>query len=142
MAQYAEGTKVPAKKTRDEIETLLEKYGADAFLYGMDRGAVTIGFRIAGRHVRIALPLADEQDFRGKAKGAFQQDVNERWRALLLTVKAKLVAVDRGISTIEREFLVDIIMPNNRTVGELLQPQLEAAYQSGKMPPLLTGPTS
>jgi hypothetical protein len=55
-------------------------------------------------------------------------------------VRAKLEAVQSGITTLEREFLSDIVMPNNQTVSQWLAPQLDAAYQSGRMPPLLPGP--
>ena len=52
-------------------------------------------------------------------------------------VKAKLEAVESGISTIEREFFYDIVLPNGETIGEWMAPQLETAYQSGTMPPML-----
>ena len=58
-------------------------------------------------------------------------------RALYLIVKAKMEAVEAGISTVEREFLYDIVLPDGRTAGEWLAPQIEAAYNSGDMPALL-----
>lgn len=150
MAQYAKATEVSIRQSRDEIESLLERYGATAFVYATEGLETIIGFRIAERHVRMRLPMRPQADFERNKVGAhrpnptatWEQDCKARWRALVLIIKAKLVAVDQDITTIEREFLTDIIMPNNRTVGEMLQPQLEAAYTSGKMPPLLTGPTS
>jgi hypothetical protein len=42
--------------------------------------------------------------------------------------------------TIKDEFLAYTVMPDGRTVSEWLQPQLENAYQSGNMPPLLPEP--
>ena len=60
----------------------------------------------------------------------------------MLIVKAKLEAIEAGISTIEREFLADVVMPNNQTVGQWLAPQIEQVYLSGKMPPLLPGAES
>ena len=68
--------------------------------------------------------------------------MRQRWRALVLIVKAKLEAIEAGISTLEREFLADIIMPNNQTVGQWLAPQIEQVYLTGKMPPLLPGAQS
>jgi len=56
-------------------------------------------------------------------------------------IKAKLVAVESKRITIKDEFLAYTVMPDGRTVSEWLQPQLEDAYTSGKMPPLLPGPT-
>ena len=52
-------------------------------------------------------------------------------------VKAKLEAVEAGISIFEREFFSDIVLPDGRTVGEYVLPQVEESYRSGLMPPLL-----
>ena len=58
-------------------------------------------------------------------------------RALLLVIKAKLEAVTAGISTIETEFLANIVLPDNTTAGEWMLPQIDRAYCTGEMPPLL-----
>jgi hypothetical protein len=63
----------------------------------------------------------------------------QRWRALALAIKAKLEAVESGIATFEEEFMAYIVLPDGQTVGEFLSPQIEAAYSSGRMPPLLPG---
>ena len=68
---------------------------------------------------------------------AYEQAVRQRWRALALVVKAKLEAVEAGISIFEREFFSDIVLPDGRTVGEYVLPQVEESYRSGLMPPLL-----
>ena len=52
-------------------------------------------------------------------------------------IKAKLEAIHQGISSIEREFLADTIMPDGQTVAEWVEPQLAKAYESGQMPKLL-----
>ena len=49
-------------------------------------------------------------------------------------MKAKLEAVDAGISTFEDEFLSATLLPDGHTVGEWAQPQLEHAYSTGLMP--------
>lgn len=66
-----------------------------------------------------------------------QQQVRSRWRALFLVIKAKLEAIDLGIMTIEDAFLADTILPNRQTVAEVMRPQIESAYETGNMPPLL-----
>jgi hypothetical protein len=44
------------------------------------------------------------------------------------------------ITTVEEEFLAHIVLPNGKgTVGDWLMPQIDKAYESGKMPPLLPG---
>lgn len=65
------------------------------------------------------------------------QVARERWRALVLLVKAKLELVALGISTVEREFLADIALPDGRTVHEAMRELLQRAYETGDMPPLL-----
>jgi hypothetical protein len=46
-------------------------------------------------------------------------------RALLVAVvKAKLVAVEDNISTLEREFVADLVLPNGQTMHEWARPQL------------------
>jgi hypothetical protein len=67
------------------------------------------------------------------------RELRRRWRALLMVIKAKLVSVEDGISTIEREFMADVVLPNGKTLGEWVAPQLDAAYQSGGMPALMPG---
>jgi hypothetical protein len=45
-----------------------------------------------------------------------------------------------GIATFEKELLAHIGLPNGKgTVGNWLMPQIDKAYESGKMPPLLPG---
>lgn len=146
---YAAKTDVPVERSRAEIERMLIRYGATAFQYGWEGDLSAISFKLQDRYVRILMPMPDRNDpaLRKSEQGrqrtaaaqqsAYDQAVRQRWRALALIIKAKLEAVASGISTIEREFIADIVMPNNQTVGQWLAPQIETAYQSGRMPPLL-----
>jgi hypothetical protein len=154
MPQYAAKTEVPADRSRAEIERTLERYGADQFIYGWDGPRARIGFRMAGRQVRLDVPLPERTDpkyqqtatgrYRASseaARAAWEQDMRQRWRAVLLIIKAKLEAIDAGISTFDAEFLSAIMLPNGHTVGEHLEPQLDHIYATGQMPRLLPGPT-
>ena len=147
---YANRTEVPADRSRTEIERLLIRYGATGFMYAWEGDSQLIAFKIHDRSIRIILPMPDPADFQHteetrRRRGAdaqqraYEQAVRQRWRALVLIVKAKLEAIEAGISTIEREFLADVVMPNNQTVGQWLAPQIEQVYLTGKMPPLLPG---
>jgi hypothetical protein len=127
-ANYAKRTKVPAERTRHEIEELMRKRGADQFFSASDARRVWLAFRINGRHIRFTLPMPE---------GPSPQLVRSRWRALLLVVKAKLEAVDICITTLEEAFIGETVLPNKQTVAEYMAPQLETTYASGKMPPLL-----
>jgi hypothetical protein len=66
--------------------------------------------------------------------------IRQRWRALLLTIKAKLEAVAVGITTLEEEFLANVVTPDNVTVGEWIRPQLKEAYETGAVLPMLPMP--
>jgi hypothetical protein len=147
---YAEKTSVAVSRTKADIEELVQKHGANQFVSGYKDSIAVIGFSMAGRQIRFILPLPDkaEREFwytpgRGQrrtevaAHEAWEQACRSRWRALYLIVKAKLEAVDAGISTIEREFLYDIVLPDGRTAGEWLAPQIETVYQTGQMPEML-----
>jgi hypothetical protein len=138
MATYANRTTVSAEKSRMEIEQLLNKYGATAFMYGSNGNRAVIQFELHNRRYRLTLnlPMRDEYG----SKTSYEQALRSLWRALLLTIKAILVAVEQGIMRLEEALLAHIVLPNNQTVGEWLDPQLEEAYQSGRMPPLLPAP--
>lgn len=125
MAEYARRTKVPAERTRLEIEGLMKKRGADQFFTGDDQSRAVLAFRLQGRLLRFQLPLG--------AKLTPQQ-VRSRWRQLLLVIKAKLEAIDIGILSLEEAFLGETVLPDRQTVAEYMAPQLENAYRSGKMP--------
>jgi hypothetical protein len=149
MSRFAENTSVPVERTRQEIESVRRRYGADQFVSGWEHGRALLGFRVHDRMVRFELPLPQESEYKGKwgatdsQKSKYiAQAERQRWRALLLVIKAKLEAVESKIATFESEFLSHIVLPNNRTVGEMLIPQLAHAYKTKTMPRLLgTGAT-
>lgn len=146
---YAADTKVPVERSRAEIERILKRYGADQFVYGEDSetSSALIAFRAHRRHVRVrlSLPTLDEARRtpagRTRAQGAAQtahaQEARRRWRALALIIKAKLEAVESGITTFEEEFLPWTVLPSGETVAEWTAPQIERAYETGEMPSLL-----
>jgi hypothetical protein len=150
--RYATETAVPVDKTRNEIERTLMRYGAEAFGYMNEAFQVKLAFRMGGRHIRFILPMPDPKDFSRTPTGqerandarqrAWEQAQRQRWRALLLIIKAKLEAVAAGITTIEDEFLAHTVLPDGSTVGEWAKPQLAIAYERGAMPThlLLEGP--
>jgi len=147
---YASGTTVDAGRSRLEIETLLSRHGATAFAYATLGGRVMIGFELQTRAIKIDLPLPAPSDPEltrtptGRARNAskvreeYEKEVRRRWRSLALILKAKLVAVDDGISTVEREFLADIVTDNGETMIQRLQPALASAPGAVALLPELT----
>lgn len=144
---YAKRTNVDPERTQAEIKRTLRRYGAESFL-AMERSKeATIGFEIKHLAVRIAVSIPELSEFalsetgrdrsESSARAAHDQAIRQRWRALLLAIKAKLEAVETGISTLETEFMPFIVCPDGLTIGQHMLPKLEAAARDGKMPKLL-----
>lgn len=148
---YASGTQVPVERSKAEIERLLARYGCSEFGSGwaktpggQDFAHVT--FRHGDTRIMLGLPMPVPSDFlwstsgRGRARKrtvaqaeeAYAAEKRRRWRSLLLVIKAKLEAVDSGISTLEREFLSDVVLPNGATLGAWAIPLL-GQIQSGRL---------
>lgn len=152
MTRYASRTQVSSEKSKNEIERTLTRYGAIEFLYGTKPEWAVIAFKMVGRQIRFMLPLPDRNsaEFTEYKRGSstwerapeaadklYEQAIRQKWRALALVIKAKLEAVESGITEFEDEFLAHIVLPNGQTMGEFAKPQIEHAYATGKMPPLL-----
>ena len=129
MGKYAEGTRVPADRSRAEIEQILKRYGATHFGYATMPGVVMLAFESKGRRVRFKVPVPDPE----KAAQAHRQ----KWRAVVLAIKSKLESVESGIEQFDEAFMAQIVLPDGRTMAEFAQPQIAKAYTSGTMPPLL-----
>jgi hypothetical protein len=56
----------------------------------------------------------------------YEKEERRMWRAVTLVIKAKLEAVESNITTFDQEFLPFIVMPDGRTIAEILVPQLPA----------------
>lgn len=154
---YATNTLVSVEKSRAEIETVLRKYGCDEFGYAAKPGQAMISFCLTSSQdtrlrIQMKLPLPPMQDFeyrpfRGSKRRntpeeqakEWEQACRSLWRALLLVIKAKLEAVTVGISTIEREFLADIVLPGGGTVGDSVMAQLPHLPSDGAGRLMLTG---
>jgi len=149
--KYAAATTVSVEKSRAEIEALLRKHGASAFFSATDdqKGSAMIGFRLGDRMYRLEVrhPKIEQapkartwretpQQRDARLRKWLEQEERRRWRAQLLLIKAKLEMIASGETTVEREFLADMLTPNGQTVGQRVFAQL-AAYPSGVDMPLL-----
>ena len=102
----------------------------------------SVQFRINGRYVSLGVPLADVTRLRKMhPQTAIDQlaarEERRMWRALILLVKAKMEAIDAGISTFDREFLADLLLPDGERFFEAARIAIESAYKTGTMPALL-----
>ena len=148
MARYASHTTVSSDRSRAEIEATLTRYGATGFVYGWAGQNAVVMFEMAARRIKFVLALPSREEFKQTPGGrrnrgidgqmaAFDQAVRQRWRALLLVIKAKLEAVESGITEFEEEFMAHILLPDGKTVGEHVRPSITQAYETGKVRPLL-----
>lgn len=137
---YAADTSVPVDKSRREIEQLLQRHRAVQFMIGTDteRKLARVQFKLENRIVRFELGWDDTVAVRVKIRRRDQLE-RQRWRALLLVIKAKLECVESGIATFEEEFLPYIVLPNDQTVAQTTLPAIAQAYKDGRMPKQLLG---
>lgn len=136
---YAEKTSVPIDRSQGEIRKILEKYGASGFAYGEQGPLSIVMFEIERRRIKFVLPMPPKPSANATnaSINTYQQLCRSKWRCLVLAIKAKLECVESGITTLEQEFLAHIVLPGGSTVGQLMIPQIQKSYESGKMPPLL-----
>ena len=145
---YAATTTVSVEKSQAEIQTTLRKYGANKFGTMEDGDKAYVMFEYKGLAIQMDVPLPVKSDFiktdagrsrkESQVTEAYDQAIKQKWRGLFLSVKSKLVSIDTGVSTIEKEFLAFVRMPNGKSLGEFIIPQLEAMVETGKMPKMLS----
>lgn len=135
---FAGETNVPVEKSKADIERLLEKHGADGYHAGWKaatddvEGWDLVEFVWQGKSIRFKVTRPAFSDIAASPKGVTnhthyrEQLARQRWRLLLLVIKAKLEAVEAGVAIFEEEFLAHIVTGNNKTVGEVLLPMLRA----------------
>lgn len=130
--RYAQGTQVPVSRSQDEIRDELRKLGADQIgvMEGGGRGYVV--FKIRDTLYRIASP-----EIKIKARGSLEPEQRRTWRAIVLLVKARAVAIREGITTVEREFLADAVMPDGSTFADHSPRLIEQAYKDNGPPRML-----
>ncbi len=131
---YAKDTIVAVAKTRGEIEQLLERAKAKQYGTAVDYDLMTarIQFKLHDRIVRFTVTLPDRKKLGDGRR--YEQAERQRWRALLLVLKAKLESVESNIETFESAFLGQIVMPGDQTVADLVTPLIGSAYKHGRLP--------
>lgn len=132
MSNYAKNANVSVEQTQLEIQKLLQKNGATKF--GIDFTSNTLLFELKQKSIKLIVPLPSISDFeftlahikrqQYQIEKVYEQAIKQRWRALLLIVKAKMEAISSRITTIEQEFLPSILLPNGQTLSQYIIPQL------------------
>lgn len=148
---HALKTAVRVEKTRAEIETLLIRHGATkhGVMQDNERGFAVIAFRIGGKDYQVEIPLPERDYGSASRRGGYrneaavardhEQKSRTRWRLILLAMKAKLDLVAIGVSTIDREFLADKVLPDGRPFHEAIDEALAAVHSRIKALPPAAG---
>jgi hypothetical protein len=146
---YARKTDVPVNRSFEEIRRTLQRFGADGFGYVEMGNRAGIQFQVNQLRVKMTMDLPERERFATDTQGnrrpeavidrEWEQACRQRWRTAANGIKAKLALVDDGLSTVEREFLADIMLPSGATVGELIHTGLVEAIGRTEMPPLMPG---
>lgn len=125
---YAVDTKVPVINTRNEIEQTLSKFGATSLGFAIKPEQSVVFFEHEGRRIRFDLPVK---------VGDAEKILRQKWRALFLSIKAKLVSVDTGIETFEEAFLAHVVLADGAKLYDAVKDGIEQQYVTGKVGPLL-----
>lgn len=137
MKRYAESTGVDVGRSKIELEKIAAKYGATQFgaLSDWENNQGTIQFKMNNINVQIAIPMPCPGDFimtaagRRRKQSQIDQEIKKehrrRWRSAVLIVKAKLEGVACGITTMQKEFMPDVLLPNGHKVIDYVLPVLD-----------------
>lgn len=151
MAKYAQGTAVDSARSRIELETMLQRFGAGqiATLTDIDRCVVQFFARDRMIRLTLSMPGIDDTDFTvtttgrerttSAARTAYDQEIRRRWRSMVLLVKAKITAINDGIVEFEEEFLPHVVMADGITLYERAKEPIALEYETGKPNQLLLG---
>ncbi len=84
------------------------------------------------RAVRIVVPMK----YSGDAEEPRTKELNTLHRILVAHLKAKFIAIGRGLTEFEQEFMSHLVITdkfgNSRTMGEALLPQYKDNIESGE----------
>jgi hypothetical protein len=144
---YAKTTDVSSDRSKAEIERTLVRYGASRFGYMWEAGSAVVIFEYRKRTIKFVVPMPTPAEYELTPSGrqrseqsqqeAYEQAQRQRWRALLLVIKAKLEAVETGITTLEAEFMANTVTRDGRTVFEHVEPEIQRMITSGEQPRFL-----
>lgn len=150
---YASDTSVSVSRSSGEIQDMVSRAGGTKFATMTEPERATIAFALNDRSIMFELALPKKEQFetrlsRGKrvpntadrVQKLYEQACRSHWRALCLTIKAKLVSVNTGVETFEEAFLAQVVVRDgskSRRFGEIAIRAIADAYSTGKMPPLL-----
>lgn len=138
-ATYASRTEVPVDRSQAEIRSLLQRYGAEGFMFAETHDQAQLAFKMKDRRIVFRLPLPTKDQF--TKAGGWEQAIRTKWRSLLLCIKAKLETVATGIESFDDAFMAHIMLPSGETMSEWAgREENQRALMAGGRVPLLPAP--
>lgn len=139
MPRYAKHTAVPISRSKAQIEDTLIRYGIDEFGFGTSPRGSGILFKKDGRCYKLNVPNPNAEDF--NTDNQYEQAIRQRWRILLLSIKAKLEEIEAGLVSFEDQFLAYMALPDGSTVSDFMKlPENIKRLEKTQMPKMLMGP--
>lgn len=140
MGAYAEGTKTPISRSRDEIEATLRRFGAKDMVWAAsdERGVVVIIFNRRDRTYKFEITRPPLSSFVLTPSGKFKRPAIEqlrmqeaeyrrRFRWLSEFIKVLLDGPDSGNWTVEQVLLPFMVLPTGKTVFQEVDRQIAEA---------------
>lgn len=130
------GTDVGWERSQGEIYKMLNELGVYDIRFTNLRDRFALEFLVQldegkPRAVRILSPVQETQDENKRRK-----ELNILHRMLVAHIKAKFVAIGRGLTEFEQEFMAHLIITdkhgNSTTIGEVMLPQYREQIESGE----------
>lgn len=129
--RYAQHTKVSVEQSQAQARAMVRALGADRSAIMESSDGALVWFEIRGRQYMLSAPPPPPDE------GNVHQRQKSDWRALVLLLKAKKVAIEQGVTTVEREFFADVMMPKGARLIDYSDTLIEAAYREGGPPKLI-----
>jgi len=137
MAQYAKNTSVPISRSKSQIEDTLLRYGIEEFGIGVNPRGAGIIFKNDGKVYKINVPNPPCENI---TTAQYKQACRQRWRILLLSIKAKLEEIEAGLKSFNDQFLADMALPDGSTVSDFMKlPENVKRLEQTQMSKLLMG---
>lgn len=123
---YAARTDVPVSRSIEEVKECLKRYGVQEVAVLESPSAKCIAWRLGGTPYRINVATPEP----GQKQA---QQERQRWRAVVLVVKAILETAPQAGMDAHALLLPYMVLPNGQTVAESA-PQIQASGWAALMP--------
>lgn len=122
---YARGGIVPVERTLSEIGRLVKAAGGSDMTVISSDEQIGCEFILEGLRIRLTCDLIDKHQTMldrlaramspTQAGQAHQRMIRERWRAVMLVIKAKLISVNLKIESVQEAFMAQVVTADRQT---------------------------